>query len=160
MAERVGNGADRGAFHDGQRVVREPRRALRERPEHGRATSRELVTNTAACNDHRSLGAAEQDGPFRRSRSPLHAVMAPVFRLALVPAATADQRNAAHVVERQRVEKLRHETRVHGVLEARAQLDQCRLAEGRADEADADRQTEAIPHRNVDDRIADDGGDS
>ncbi len=88
MAERVGNGAERGAFHDGQRVVREPRRALRERPEHGRATSRELVTNTAACNDHRSLGAAEQDGPFRRSRSPLHAVMAPVFRLALVPAAT------------------------------------------------------------------------
>ena len=87
MAERVGNGADRGAFHDGQRVVREPGRALRERPEHGLATSRELVTNTAACNDHRSLGAAEQDGPFRRSRSPLHAVMAPVFRLVLVPAA-------------------------------------------------------------------------
>src|SRR5215510_4700404 len=66
------------------------------------------------------------------------------------------ERHATQVAKRQGGEELWHDARIDHVLEAGSQLDQRGLTEGRADEADAHRQTETVAHGNVDDWIADD----
>src|SRR5262249_12541668 len=68
------------------------------------------------------------------------------------------ERHATQVAERQRGEELGHDARVHRVLEAGRQLDQGRLAKGRADEADSYGQTKTVAHGNVDDAIDNDRG--
>src|SRR5712692_3815938 len=59
-------------------------------------------------------------------------------------------------IEGQGAQELRRAARLRNVLEPRGELDQGRLAEGRAHEADAYGQTEGRAHRHVDDGVAHD----
>src|SRR5256712_11753481 len=68
----------------------------------------------------------------------------------------ADPARQASRIEGQRAQELRRAARLRNVLEPRSELDQGRLAEGRAHEADAYGHTEHEAHRHVDDGVAHD----